>query len=56
MAIETAKMVPQGRDTRIDVFRALALLTIFINHVPGTIYEHFTHKIWASPIPRKPSC
>lgn len=44
MAIETAKMVPQGRDTRIDVFRALALLTIFINHVPGTIYEHFTHK------------
>jgi len=32
------------RDTRIDVFRALALLTIFINHVPGTIYEYFTHK------------
>jgi hypothetical protein len=32
------------RDTRIDVFRALALLTIFINHVPGTIYEHVTHK------------
>src|SRR4051812_3563399 len=35
---------PSARDTRIDVFRALALLTIFINHVPGTIYEHFTHK------------
>jgi hypothetical protein len=33
-----------ARDTRIDVFRALALLTIFINHVPGTIYEHVTHK------------
>lgn len=32
------------RDTRIDVFRALALLTIFINHVPGTFYEHFTHR------------
>lgn len=32
------------RDTRIDVFRALALLTIFINHVPGTIYENFTHR------------
>mgnify|MGYP000855451458 CR=1 FL=1 len=32
------------RDTRIDVLRALALLTIFINHVPGTIYEHFTTK------------
>ncbi|WP_245486267.1 OpgC domain-containing protein, partial [Mesorhizobium sp. M5C.F.Ca.IN.020.29.1.1] len=27
--------VPTQRDTRIDVFRALALLTIFINHVPG---------------------
>ncbi|PWL16876.1 hypothetical protein DKP76_15375 [Falsochrobactrum shanghaiense] len=44
MTIEMARMAPQGRDTRIDVFRALALLTIFINHVPGTIYEHFTHK------------
>ncbi|MFK4825284.1 OpgC family protein [Paenochrobactrum sp. BZR 588] len=32
------------RDSRIDVFRALALLTIFINHVPGTVYENFTHK------------
>lgn len=40
MPAPTAKV----RDTRIDVFRALALLTIFINHVPGTIYEHFTHK------------
>ncbi|MEN5277492.1 OpgC family protein [Brucella sp. TWI432] len=44
MTNETAKIVPKVRDTRIDVFRALALLTIFINHVPGTIYEHFTHK------------
>lgn len=33
-----------GRDTRIDVFRALALLTIFINHVPGTVFEYITHK------------
>ncbi|RCL03557.1 MAG: OpgC protein [Candidatus Tokpelaia sp. JSC161] len=32
------------RNTCIDVFRALALLTIFINHIPGTIYEDFTHK------------
>ncbi len=40
MPAPTVKM----RDTRIDVFRALALLTIFINHVPGTIYEHLTHK------------
>ncbi|MEO9336445.1 OpgC domain-containing protein [Mesorhizobium sp. SB112] len=32
------------RDTRIDVFRAIALLTIFVNHVPGTVYEYLTHK------------
>lgn len=30
------------RDTRLDVFRALALLTIFIDHVPGTVFEHLT--------------
>lgn len=39
----TVQALP-ARDTRIDVFRALALLTIYINHVPGTIYEHITHK------------
>lgn len=32
------------RDTRLDVIRALALLTIYVNHVPGTIYENLTHK------------
>ncbi|WP_246784635.1 OpgC family protein [Bartonella schoenbuchensis] len=32
------------RDTRIDVLRSLALLMIFINHIPGTFYEHLTHK------------
>ncbi|WP_439626402.1 OpgC family protein [Shinella sp.] len=36
--------VPQTRDTRLDVFRALALLTIFVNHVPGQYLEHLTHK------------
>lgn len=35
---------PSQRDTRIDVFRALALLMIFVNHVPGTVYEYLTHK------------
>ncbi len=30
------------RDLRLDVFRGLALVMIFINHVPGTIYEHLT--------------
>ena len=39
-----ASNAPTARDTRIDVFRALALLTIFVNHVPGTVFEHITHK------------
>lgn len=34
--------VPRQRDTRLDVFRALALLTIFVNHVPGQYLEHLT--------------
>ena len=33
-----------ARDTRIDVLRALALIAIFINHVPGNLLEHLTHK------------
>lgn len=32
------------RDARIDVVRSLALLTIFINHIPGTVFEHLTLK------------
>ncbi len=32
------------RDTRIDVFRAIALITIFVNHIPGNVFEHLTHK------------
>ncbi|TIS54593.1 OpgC family protein [Mesorhizobium sp.] len=32
------------RDTRIDVFRAFALLTIYVDHVPGTVYEYLTYK------------
>ncbi|ASY64732.1 OpgC protein [Sinorhizobium sojae CCBAU 05684] len=33
-----------ARDTRLDVFRALCLLTIFVNHVPGQYLEYLTHK------------
>lgn len=32
------------RDTRIDVFRALALLIVFVDHVPGTVFETLTYK------------
>ena len=36
--------VPTKRDSRLDMFRGLALVMIFINHVPGTIYENFTSR------------
>jgi hypothetical protein len=32
------------RDTRLDVLRGLALITIFINHVPGQVFEYLTTK------------
>ena len=34
--------VRKMRDLRLDVFRGLALMMIFINHTPGTIYEAIT--------------
>ncbi|WP_404406120.1 OpgC family protein [Pelagibacterium halotolerans] len=55
-ALRTRDVVPPGvvqsvasagkspRDARIDVFRGLALVMIFINHVPGTLFEHFTNR------------
>lgn len=30
------------RDPRLDVFRGICLVMIFINHVPGTVFESFT--------------
>lgn len=35
---------PSRRDRRLDVFRGIALMMIFINHVPGTIYENLTNR------------
>jgi hypothetical protein len=35
---------PKIRDTRIDVLRALALITIFVNHVPQNLLEQLTTK------------
>jgi hypothetical protein len=32
------------RDHRVDFLRGLALASIFINHIPGNLWEHFTHK------------
>jgi hypothetical protein len=36
--------IPAQRDTRLDVFRALCLITIFVNHVPGQYLEYLTTK------------
>jgi hypothetical protein len=36
--------VPAGRDLRLDMFRGIALVMIFINHVPGTVYETLTSR------------
>lgn len=35
---------PAARDHRIDFIRGLALISIFINHVPGNMLESLTHK------------
>lgn len=32
------------RDARLDFFRGLSLVMIFLNHVPGTFYEHLTSR------------
>ncbi|TCQ25107.1 OpgC family protein [Rhizobium sp. PP-CC-3G-465] len=36
--------VPGERDTRLDTYRAICLLMIFINHVPGQYLEYLTTK------------
>ena len=28
----------------VDFWRGFALVTIFVNHIPGIFYEHFTHR------------
>ena len=38
------RAVRAPRDLRLDVFRGLCLVMIFINHVPGTVYENFTNR------------
>jgi hypothetical protein len=39
-----AAEVGGGRDARLDMFRGVALVMIFINHVPGTVYENYTSR------------
>ena len=42
--VEVPVVAPTGRDARLDMFRGIALLMIFINHVPGTVYELYTSR------------
>jgi hypothetical protein len=39
-----APVVAPGRDTALDVWRGVALITIFINHVSGNVLENLTHR------------
>jgi hypothetical protein len=40
----TVRPAPSQRDLRIDVFRGVALLMIFVNHVPGNVFEKLTSR------------
>lgn len=41
----SALAVPtRGRDDRLDMFRGIALVMIFINHVPGNAFEAYTSR------------
>ena len=42
--VQSSRPVSGLRDTRLDVLRALALLMIFVDHVPGQPLEHWTMK------------
>lgn len=44
LASPTLSLSEGERDTRLDVCRALCLLMIFINHVPGQYFEYLTTK------------
>jgi len=38
---QPAPVVPKGRDPRVDVFRGIALVMIFIDHVPDNMYSQY---------------
>ncbi|GGD04794.1 OpgC family protein [Aureimonas glaciei] len=42
MTLQTNPIPATGRDHRVDFYRGIALVTIFVNHVPGTLWENFT--------------
>lgn len=44
MAEPRATPAPKVRDPRLDAIRGLCLVMIFLNHVPGTVYETLTSR------------
>lgn len=44
--IQITPQVPRPRDHRIDLFRGLLLVMIFVDHVPGNGYEYLTLRNW----------
>lgn len=44
MTSATVGLPGSARDSRVDFFRGFALLTIFVNHVPGVMWEHLTSR------------
>ena len=36
-----------GRDQRLDFFRGLALMLIFVDHIPNNVLTYFTLRTWA---------
>lgn len=41
---QTAPLPRGARDPRLDLFRGLSLVMIYLNHIPGTIYENITSR------------
>ncbi|MBO0904342.1 OpgC family protein [Jiella sonneratiae] len=44
MNIAVSQRSQSGRDHRVDFWRGIALVMIFINHIPGNLYENFTSR------------
>lgn len=44
VSIPVARHLPKFRDPRLDVLRGMALVMIFINHVPGNFWEDWTSR------------
>ncbi len=43
----TSGMLVVRQANAVDFWRGLALVTIFINHIPGIYYDRFTHRNWS---------